>query len=123
MASPAPATRVVAELTGSGAEQMAGWIGQDAVRIEAEVVEARADEWDLSVLRVDHRTMSIPWNGEVVTFPTSTLRDVRERRLDGIRTAAFVGGVTGVAVALAVSFIRFAGIGDDASGGPPLPPE
>ncbi len=121
-ASPAPPMRVVADLTPSGALELAEWIGPEAVAIEGHIVEIRGAEWDVSLLRVDHRTTSVRWTGERVTFPAGTLRNVRERKLDSVRTVAFVGGVAAAAAALAVSFIRFIGPGDEGppGGGTPL---
>lgn len=122
---PVPDTRIVADITPVGAEEMAPWIGADASGLEAVVLRWGDTEAELAVLRVDHRgTRSIQWNQERVVFPVATLRNVRERRLDTARTAAFVGGVTTVATALAIAFVRFVGSnGGDGNGGGTDPPQ
>jgi hypothetical protein len=117
---PAPEARISARLSPVGAEEMAPWIGADAVGIEAHVVRWGAEQIELRLLRVDHDNgqRSVFWNQERVVFPTIALRNVRERRLEPTRTAAFVAGVTTVATVLAIAFIRatFQG-GDDGGGG------
>jgi hypothetical protein len=116
---PAPETRIVARLSPVGAEEMAPWIGADAVAIEAHVVRWGEDQAELRLLRVDHDNgqQSVLWNQERVVFPATALRDVQERRLDPTRTAVFIAGVTTVATVLAISFIRFAFQGGDDGGG------
>jgi hypothetical protein len=117
---PAPETRIVARLSPVGAEEMAPWIGADAVGVEAQVVRWGAEQIELRLLRVDHDNgqRSVFWNQERVVFPATALRNVQERRLDPTRTAAFVAGVSTVATVLAIAFIRatFQG-GDDGGGG------
>jgi hypothetical protein len=121
---PAPATRIVAELTPEGSRSMAPIIGEDALGVEGIVVERRPAEWELEVLRVDHRGgQSIQWNGERISFPAEHILEARERRFDRTMTAVFIGGVAVVATALAVSFIRFVGTGDEGSGGGTSPPQ
>jgi hypothetical protein len=115
---PAPTTRIVANVSPVGAEEMAPLIGPDAVGIEAHVVRWDDTEAELALLRVDHRdARSIQWNQEIVVFPVTSLRNVRERVLDGPRTAGFVAGAAAVATVLALSFIRFVGSGDNGSNG------
>lgn len=115
---PAPETRIVAQLSPTGAEEMATWIGEDAVGLEAHVVRWDGTEVELAMLRVDHRGQrSIQWNGERVVFPEPALRNVRERSLDTGRTAAFVGAVGTAATILAIIFLRSLGFGDNGNGG------
>jgi hypothetical protein len=106
----------VARLTAVGAEEMAPLIGAEAISVEGTVVETRAEEWVLAVLRVDRRTTSEQWNGERIEFPQRFLRDVRERELDPVRTGIFSAGVVAVISSLAVSFIRHQGRGGDNGG-------
>jgi hypothetical protein len=113
---PTPETRVLAQLSPVGAEQMAPLIGVDAIAVEAEVIRWGSSDVELALLRVDHRGRSILWNREPVIFPVGTLRDVQERRLDTTRTALFAGGVTTVAVVLGVAFIRHLFVADEGPG-------
>jgi len=104
--SPEPGTRIVAALTSAGSVQMEPLIGADVVGLEARVAEARAEEWELSLIRVDYRGgSSTQWNGERVAFPTAALRDARERRLDALRTGAFSAGLGVTLVVLARNFM------------------
>jgi hypothetical protein len=118
---PAPETRVVAQLSPVGAEQLAPLIGADALGVEAEVVSWGSSGAELALLRVDHRGRSVLWNRERVVFPAGTLRDVQERRLDTTRTALFAGGVTTVAAVLGVAFIRYLFVADEGPGNGPDP--
>lgn len=120
---PAPDKRIVAELTAVGSEEMAGWIGEAAVGIEADVIRWGEAEAELALLRVHHRgSRSVQWNREHVLFSVAALRNVRERTLDTRRTATFVGGLTTAATILAVMFIRSVAVGDGDNGGGTDPP-
>lgn len=122
VAQPSPNARVVVELSAVGAEQMAGWIGPDAVEVEGQVIRWDETEAELALLRVDHRgSRSTPWNREQIVFPIAGLRDIRQRKLDTGRTAAFIGSLATAATVLAVVFFRFVGPGDEGSGGGPDP--
>jgi hypothetical protein len=121
--TPPPAdTRIVASISPAGSEELAEIIGANAVGVEGRVISVVDDQWELSVMRVDHeRAPSITWNGERVLFPAGVLRNVRERQHDPLRTGIFMAGIVGTSVALAVSFIRhqFQDRGDDGGGGQP----
>jgi hypothetical protein len=117
---PAPGTRIVAELTPTGAERMEDLIGAEAVAVEGRVAETRPEGWELSLLRVDHRgTLGVQWSGEHVVFPTEALRGVRERRLDPVRTGAFTAALGAVLFVLARNFFGFTIDGDT----PPRDPD
>jgi hypothetical protein len=114
---PAPETRIVAQLSPVGAEQLARLIGAEAVAVEGEVVSWGSSGAELAVIRVDHRGRSALWNRERVVFPAGTLRDVKERRLDTTRTALFAGGVATAVTTLGILFIRHLFTADDPIGG------
>ena len=71
---PQPNLRVVALLTDSGTVAMSNAIGAGAQEVEGVVARATDTEWTFAMMRVDHRDgRSIPWNRELVTFPSATL--------------------------------------------------
>ena len=71
---PQPNLRVVALLTDSGTVAMSNAIGAGAQEVEGVVARATESEWTFAMMRVDHRDgRSIPWNRELVTFPSATL--------------------------------------------------
>jgi hypothetical protein len=118
---PAPATRIVAEVTDTGSVAMANTIGAAALEVEGVVAEADAGTWRLHLLRVDHRGgNSSRWNRETVTFPRYALTNVRETRLDKKRSWVVAGLATGLIVALTVLFGAVLS-GNTGDGEPPPP--
>src|SRR5688500_14488355 len=118
---PAPATRIIAQVTDTGSVAMANRIGAAALEIEGVVAEADAGTWTLNLLRVDHRGgNSSRWNRETVTFPRYALTNVRETRLDKKKSWLVAGVAAGLIVALTVVFgaVLSGGTGD----GEPPPP-
>jgi hypothetical protein len=114
---PAPATRVVAQLTDSGVVTMAGAIGPSAAEVEGVIAEANADTWTLHLVRVEQRGgVSTTWNREPVRFPRSVLTNVRERKLDRNRSWFAAGIVAAAAVAVALLFGPVLGGGGGDSG-------
>jgi hypothetical protein len=118
---PAPATRVLAQLTDSGTVVMGGMIGSGATEVEGLVATADASAWDLQLTRVAHRDgRTVEWGGEVVRFPRSVLTGVTEKRLDTTRSV-LAGAMLAVAAVLA-SYMFTEGGGDDGDTGEPPPP-
>ena len=121
VAVPAPATRIIAQVTDTGSVAMANTIGAAALEVEGVVADADAGTWRLHLLRVDHRGgNSSRWNRETVTFPRYALTNVRESRLDKKRSWLVAGLATGLVVALTVLF--GAVLSGDTGGGEPPPP-
>lgn len=119
--APAPAARIVAQVTDTGAVAMAGTIGSAAVEVEGLVVEADASTWKLQVTRVAQRGgTSTRWNREVVSFPRYALTNAREKRRDKRRSWIVAGVITAVLVAGTVLFGP-AITGADGSGEPEPP--
>lgn len=122
-AVPPPGTRIVAELSPAGAAHMEAWIGAEATTIEARVLDARPDGWELSLLAVVHRqTGRVEWARERVRFPAGTLHSVRQRQVDRLRTGALMVGTTFTLYALARIFLSAATTADGGSGTGPDPP-
>ena len=118
-ASPAPETRIIAEVAEDASARLEPSIGRNAVAVEGVVSGVREGEWELRMLRVDYRQgPSVFWNRELVVFPAGTLVSVRERRLDTMRTVLLAGGIT-VGAALVA---RLAGSGGFLSDRDPDPP-
>jgi hypothetical protein len=121
VAVPAPATRIVAQVTDTGAVVMGSAIGPGVVEVEGVVAEADATTWKLQVVRVEQRGgISTPWNREVVSFPRNALTSPREKRLDRTRSWLMAGLVVAGLVAVAVLFGPVLGGGDSDPG--PVPP-
>jgi hypothetical protein len=119
--APTPTSRIVAQVTDSGAVAMASAIGVAAVEVEGLVAEADASVWKLQLLRVTQRGgTSTRWNREVVTFPRYALSGAREKKLDR-RRSWIVGGVITAAV-VALTLLFGPSITGGEGGGEPEPP-
>jgi len=80
---PANEARIVATLTDIGSDQMAQAIGVAAYEVEGLVESANDSTWRLRMRRVEQRGgVSTLWNSEIVSFPRSTLTNVRVREID-----------------------------------------
>jgi hypothetical protein len=98
--APAPASRVVAQITDTGAVAMANVIGPAATEVEGLVAEADAGTWKLHLLRVEQRGgTSARWNRELVAFPRHALTNARERKLDKRRSWIAAAVITAAIVA------------------------
>jgi hypothetical protein len=119
---PAPATRVVAEVTDSGTVAMSNAIGPGAVEVEGVVATASDEVWNLQLVRVDHRDgRSIPWNRETVAFPRHLLTNAMERQLDRKRSWFAAGAIVAGALIAARLFTLIGA--DDPTDENPLPQE
>jgi hypothetical protein len=119
---PAPATRIVAELTDPGIAALSDAIGPGALEVEGLVATADTAAWTLNMLRVDHRDgTSVPWNREVVKFPRSSLTRVMEKRLDRTKSWLAAGAITAGAI-IAARLFHLIGA-DEGSEGTPVPQE
>jgi hypothetical protein len=120
VAVPTPETRLVAQVTDSGAASLSNAIGPGAMEIEGIVTEADNAQWKLQLLRVDTRFgASNLWRREVVAFPRSALTRPRVKRFD--RTKSWLAG-GGIAVAAIVAARLFSGLAaDEGPDGTPNP--
>lgn len=123
-ATPAPSTRIVAELTDTGTVVMGNSIGPGALEVEGVVSRATEAEWTLYVLRVDHRDgRSIAWNRELVSFPRAALSSPSVVVLDTRRSWLAAGATVAGAFLLARAFQLLGADDDDRDGGGPPPQE
>jgi hypothetical protein len=121
MAVPTPATRIVAQVTDTGAVAMGNTIGSGALEVEGVVAEADASTWKLHLVRVDQRGgTSTLWNRELVTFPRYALTNARERKLDTKRSWIVAGIIAAAIVTVTVLFGSVLG-GEDTDTDPPPP--
>jgi hypothetical protein len=118
---PAPATRIIAQLTDSGTVALSNSIGAGALEVEGVVRSADADTWTLQLVRVDHRDgRTINWNREAVTVRPSLLTNPMVRVLDKKRSWLAAAGITIGAIVLARAF-DLLGSPDDEPEEPPPP--
>ena len=118
---PAPATRVIAEVTDVGAVAMGSAIGAGAHKVEGVVAEADTNTWRLHLVRVEQRGgTSTSWNRELVSFPRNALTNAREKRLDKKRSWITAGIITAALVALTALF--GSGLAGGGNGGGPVDP-
>lgn len=115
---PAPATHIVAQVTGVGMSELTEVIGPGALELEAVVAGADAAVWSLRMLRVDHRDgRSVPWNRELIRVPRSALEGVMEKRVDRTRSWIAAGAIVASALVVAQLF-HLIGADDGGSGEP-----
>ena len=119
--TPAPETRIVAQITDTGVLAMSNAIGPQATEVEGIVAGADASSWDLRMLRVEYRNgQSVEWKRELVRFPRSALSQATERRFSKRRSWIMAGLLTSTAF-LAARFLGVIGGGDNTDKPPPPP--
>jgi len=118
---PAPATRIVAQVTDTGMVAMGNAIGSGAVEVEGIISQADATAWRLHLIRVDHRGgTSTLWNREEVSFPRHALTNIRERKLSRKKSWLAAGAVSAGVFILSGLFGSMLG-GDSDEREPPPP--
>jgi hypothetical protein len=100
LATPEPraGTRVSAQLTGTGSQELAGQIGPDVLHVEGRVLQADSSGFDLEVREIEsYRGIRSDWNGERVRVPRQSLAGMQERKLSpggtGIMSGVLVVGL------------------------------
>jgi hypothetical protein len=122
VAVPSPDTRVIAQVTDTGAVVLGSMIGTGALEVEGVVTEATADAWKLQVLRVDDKFGATNvWQRQVITFPRYTLTRPRVKQLDKRRSWLAAGGIVLGAFAAGRLFGGFI-TGEDPDPNPTPPP-
>jgi hypothetical protein len=95
LASPEPVagTRVSAELTQEGSQDLSGQIGPEVEHVEGDVLRVDSAGIQLSVLQVEgFRGIESDWNGEPVLIPRTAVAGWQQRRLS-VGGTGFVGGL------------------------------
>jgi hypothetical protein len=84
---PAPTTRIIAQVTDSGAVAIGGPLGPGALEVEGIIATADEAVWTVNLTRVDYRGgSSVIWNRELVAFPRNALSHVNEKRMSKSRS-------------------------------------
>lgn len=110
-AGPQPGSRVVAQLTPDGSQQMASQVGPRVVAVEGVLDQATPADLSLRLVRTEGANqVSTYWNQEEVTLPRPAISLLRERRLDRPRSFALAAAIVGGALlAATLSHSLFAG--------------
>jgi len=100
LASPEPTagTRVSAQLTGTGSQELTAQIGPDVLHVEGTVLQADSTGYDMEVREIEsYRGIRSDWNGEQVRLPRLAVAGIQERRLSpggtGIMGGVLVAGL------------------------------
>jgi hypothetical protein len=90
---PVPGTRVSAELTNEGSQDLSGKIGPSVEHVEGEVLRVDSAGIELAVLQVEgFRGVQSDWRGEPVLIPRTAVAGWQQRRLS-VGGTGFVGGL------------------------------
>ncbi len=95
---PVAGSRVSAQLTGAGSQELAGEIGPDVLHVEGKVLHVDSTGLDLEVREIEsYRGIRSDWNGEQVRLPRVAVAGIQERKLSpggtGIMGGAIVAGL------------------------------
>jgi hypothetical protein len=119
--TPAPGTRIVAQVTDSGIVALSNALGPGAVEVEGEIAATQPGSWDLRMVRVDYRGgTSVLWNRELVSVPRSMLVQPVERRFSK-RKSWFVAGLLTATTFLAARLVGVIGPSENPEKPPPPP--
>ena len=95
---PETGSRVSAQLTSSGSQELMAEIGPDVLHIEGNVLRADSTGLDMEVKEIEsYRGIRSDWNGEQVRLPREAVAGLQERRLSpggtGLMGGAIVAGL------------------------------
>jgi hypothetical protein len=117
-AVPAPATRIIARVTDSGAVAIGGPVGPGALEVEGIVATADEAVWNVNLTRVDYRGgSSVVWNKELVAFPRNALSHVNVKRVSKSRSWMAAGLIAASAFLASRMFSEIGASGDGPGGG------
>jgi hypothetical protein len=90
---PVAGTRVSAQLTEEGSQDLSGKIGPAVEHVEGEVLRVDSAGIQLSVLQVEgFKGIETDWNGEPVVIPRTAVAGWQQRRFS-VGGTGFVGGL------------------------------
>ncbi|HET7463577.1 MAG TPA: hypothetical protein VFJ82_20150 [Longimicrobium sp.] len=118
---PQPGSRVVAQLTPDGSQQLASQVGPRVIAVEGVLDQATVDQLSLRLVRTEGANqVSTYWNNEEVSVPRPAIALLRERRLDRTKSYLMAGAVVGAAL---LAGVLSSGIftGDEGPGTNPPP--
>lgn len=117
---PAPGTRIAVDLTPTGTDTLARFVGPNVIAIEGRVVEAAGSDLLLAVSVVRKRTGEEDfWKGETVSIPRGVVSGLRQRRLATGRTLLLAGAVAALGATVGVAAGGGGSGGGGGGGGPP----
>jgi hypothetical protein len=115
--NPVAGTRVSAELTTQGSQDLSGQIGPAVEHVEGEVLRTDSAGIELSVLQVEgFRGIQSDWNGEPVVIPRTAVAGWQQRRLS-VGGTGFVGGLVAGGLYAMYRLLGGAGIFQGGRGG------
>jgi len=119
--TPAPGTRIVAQVSDSGIAALSNALGAGPIEVEGEIAATQPDSWSLRMVRVDYRGgTSVLWNRELVSVPRSMLVQPIERRFSK-RKSWFTAGLLTATALLAARIVGVIGPGENPDKPPPPP--
>jgi hypothetical protein len=111
-----PGTDIRAQLTTSGAVRFSGLIGQPTEYVEGSIIGLERDSLHLALLRATE--YGRPWDSvDTLSFATSEIMRLEEKRIDKGRTAILAGGVGAVSGVVIGALFRAATRSRDNDGG------
>lgn len=120
--APVAGTRIEAELTGAGSDELASQLGPQIATLRGHLLETDHSSLLLSINSVTVRNHErTSWKGEQVRIPLSTVSKVHQRKFSLGRTLLLGGAAIGGLVAALVAFEGggFASGGGVGTGGGP----
>ena len=119
-ADPAPGARIAVDLTPTGSDTLARFVGPNVMAIEGRVVEAAGSDLLLAVSVVRKRTGEEDfWKGETVSIPRGVVSGLRQRRLATGRTLLLAGAVAALGATVGAAASGGGSGGGGGGGGPP----
>jgi hypothetical protein len=114
---PIPGTRVSAQLTNQGSQELAGQIGPDVLHVEGEVITADSSGLDMEVREIEsYRGIRTGWQGEKLRIPQQALAGMQERKLS-VGGTTVLGGVIVVGLYAVYRVLGGPGLFEGTSGG------
>jgi hypothetical protein len=118
---PVVGARIAVDLTSTGTDTLARFVGPNVVAIEGRVDEATDSALLLAVSLVRKRNGEEDfWKGETVSIPRTAVSGLRQRRLATGRTLLVAGAVAAISATVGVAASGGGGGGGGGGGPPPI---